>query len=119
MTYPQYARDADDARLNYNVLRDLVGAMPSAVIEAEAKTGTRYVIAVTDQGDGGALITGGRFLVACLSPWQSVYATSGTVDDAYVREHWAPHREVHGGDVAAVTLAINEAIMAGMTPAPD
>lgn len=110
MTYEQYQRDADDARLNYRILRSRGTHQPATTIEAEAETGTRYVVTVTDVGDEGAALTGGRYVVAVLSPWQSVYATSGLVDDRYVVEHWAPHRQVHGGDVAAVVESINRAI---------
>lgn len=87
----------------------------SRQVEAEAGTGSRYVVVVTRLGAGGAR-EGGPMLVSVVWPWQDckVMQADGWLDQSYVAEHLtdgrASERRLHGGDLWALTQTIRIAL---------
>lgn len=93
-------------------------------VEAEAGTGTRYVVTATRLPVGHR--EGGPVLVTVLWPWQDAHtmADSGYLDERYVAEHlcdgrgrWAdvrpggtPDRPLPPEDLAALTLTVGRAL---------
>lgn len=85
------------------------------IVGAEAATGTRYVVTVTDLGENGHLIDGGRLCVAVTEPWQtSAMMSPGYTTAEYIAEKLVPRQKyredrLHGGDWAALMLTIGDA----------
>lgn len=82
-------------------------------VEAEADTGSRYVVVATRLGIGGRR-EGGDVLVTVLWPWQDAWPLSagGYLDDSYIAEHLCGGRgrNLNGGDLAALSLTIRHAL---------
>lgn len=87
------------------------GRWESRIVEAEAKTGSRYVVVATRLGHFGQR-EGGPVLVSVVWPWQDckVMQDNGFLDVSYVAEHLTDGRgyeaRLHGGDAQALTMAI-------------
>ena len=75
---------------------------------ATAATGSAYRVLVTRVHLDVASVEGGPLIVTVLSPWSAAYpfAEDGYLDRSYVAEKLAGGREVHGGDLAALTRLI-------------
>ena len=92
------------------------GTSTTTYIDAEARTGSRYAVVVTDLPEPAARREGGQLLVSVLQPWQSCYPISvfpgEDLHPTYVMEHWLPPRKApyHPGDVAALVATINAGI---------
>lgn len=98
--------------------------IPIVVVEAEAQTGSKYVVVVTPLPLGWQGSLGGDVLVSVLQPWQTAGVYSAGTSDvtgtfremhvSYVAEKFlrpgAAWSLVHGGDVAAITKTINAAM---------
>lgn len=92
-------------------LQDAVGTEQRLVyVEAEAKTGSRYVVVATPLPYDGLVKEGGAFLVTVLQPWQDAWTITGAVDEKYVREHLTGGKERAPQDVTAATLTINHTL---------
>lgn len=75
---------------------------------ASAGTGSRYSVLVTRVHGDVASREGGPIIVTVLSPWQIAYpvADGGFLHRSYVQEKFLAGRQVHGGDLAALTKLI-------------
>jgi hypothetical protein len=86
-------------------------------VEAEARTGSKYVVQISKvpgiPSDNG----NGTHLVSVVQPWQTCWPITGLeqLHESYVLERFRnPARgmaDVHGGDLAAITQTINYAIL--------
>lgn len=87
---------SDDERVHY--------------VQAQARTGSRYAVVAARLPAVAAFIEGGGMLVSVLSPFTSTYPLDefgSLLHWAYVLEKFCPQtREIHGGDLAALTIAI-------------
>lgn len=93
-----------------------LGGREIRYVEAEADTGSRYVVVVTPLGPAGRVGLGGPALVTVCHPWTDAWAlqTSGLLTSKYVAEHFTGGRwqsgKINGGDVAALTKTIAHAM---------
>lgn len=124
MTYrgsDAWKKDVADAAENWHRIyrdeaQDPHGNMVSVAIEAEAKTGSRYVVVCTALPRAAMLREGGPVLVTVLWPWQDAWTLQweGDLHASYVAEHLTDGRwkadTLHGGDLAALTLTIADAL---------
>lgn len=85
-------------------------------VNAEAKTGSRYAVVVTELPPTGADKEGGQWLVTVLQPWQTSYVVSfieplhlDYVLERFCRPGTRPEL-VHGGDARAMQATINMAL---------
>jgi hypothetical protein len=82
-------------------------------VQGEARTGSKYEVLISKLPE---IPSSGKYLVSVMQPWQTCYPIADLWELApeYVLERFKnPVRErseVHGGDVAGVTRAINYAI---------
>lgn len=92
----------------------------SMFVMAEAKTGSRYSVLISQLPYGAARMTGGDHLITVLQPWQTNYPITTypgeKLHPSYIAEKLLrPGRaleETHGGDFEAICLTINHAITA-------
>lgn len=93
------------------------GGSGSAVyLNAEAGTGSRYGIVISKLPMVAAAREGGLHLITVLQPWQTnmVFTVdAGEIHPDYLMEKLLPkdrpRNQFHGGDVAALWLAVNKA----------
>lgn len=126
MTYfrsEQWYKDAAEAKEKFKVVRS-EGWPEDGVrenrhvrfVEAEAGTGSRYVVVATPLGPIGQGSCGGPVLVTVLWPWQDCWALQpdGTLHESYVAEHLTDGRyregRLHGGDLMALTMTVAHAL---------
>lgn len=129
--YAQWQEDATKARENFRVIAQFQDGKASGPrneyaaeftddwmvrhVEAEAKTGSRYVVVATRLGVGGAR-EGGPVLITVLWPWQDAWtlAEGGYLDESYVAEHLTDGRyagrRLNAGDLVALTMAIRHVL---------
>lgn len=94
----------------------LIGHPGGAVryCSAEADTGYRYSVCVTELPPAGKGREGGPVLLTVTSPWVDAHAlqTTGYLSERYVAEHLcgAPYRKVGDGDLRAITLLVRYAL---------
>ncbi|QGJ96485.1 hypothetical protein SEA_BEATUSCOMEDENTI_46 [Arthrobacter phage BeatusComedenti] len=88
----------------------------SVWVEAEAQTGSKYVVMISKVPELMSRSVGATHLVSIIQPWQVCYPIGGLYEltPDYVMEKFRnPSRDprnVHGGDLAALTKTINYAI---------
>lgn len=110
----QWQAAFDEATANFQSHGERDGNV--ALVEAEARTGSRYVVAVSGLTANGASILGGSKLVTVIYPWSVAYTVNSTADglvDFYLFEKFSgdrPASQRFGGDMAGVVLAIRAAI---------
>ena len=102
--------DAASALRNWR-LDNVVSEYDMTHVTAQAKTGSRYEVAVTTMPSA---LEGGT-MIAVLAPWTAVKVTTANeVSRSYVMEHLRDLRRdpgpQHMGDIAALTATINEAM---------
>ena len=87
-------------------------------VEAEAGTGSRYVVVTTPLGPGGRQRESGPVMVTLVQPWQAAYPLfpGGYLDLSYVAEKFKGDWPRSGGDMAAVALTLAHAM--GCKPDP-
>lgn len=128
--YEGAERDAANAEAKWTVIRqfqdgkagrtpnmaaEFVGEWDTRYVEAEAGTGSRYVVVVTRLGMA-QMVEGGPLLITVLWPWQDAWtmAEEGYLDQSYVLEHLTVGRgrdgRLHGGDLQALTMTIRHAL---------
>lgn len=120
-SYPGFGQDFADAVSDF-ALREYTQTLGNAVtfVRAEAKTGSTYQVCVARIE--GTSLGQNTAVVSVLQPWQSVWTCCGGMLTAdYVLEHWGAHRRktMHGGDLAALTMAINLALGFGISEVND
>lgn len=95
------------------------GASRSAVYaSAEAKTGSRYAVVISELPLAARQAEGGTHLITLLQPWQACMVFSPMPGEKihvdYVAEKLCPRDRprnmVHGGDVAGAHLTVNYAL---------
>lgn len=114
----QFAADMKAAEEAFTVTHEGSWLTYPAFVEAEAKTGSRYVVVASrlDDGFNGGLaeIEGGRFLLTVVWPWQDAKIVNGQVEESYIAEHLCGSRHyqglLNGGDLKALTLACRRAL---------
>lgn len=129
--YEGWEKDAERARENFRVLvrlqdgkarrdnaeiaAEFADGWLTRYVEAQASTGSRYAVVVTQMGLAAGR-EGGPVLVTVLSPWQDAWclAADGYLDMSYVAEHLTAGRgrggNLHGGDLKALTMTIQHAL---------
>lgn len=107
--------DKADATEKWTVSSQLVE--PGRVlVEAEAGTGSRYVVTAMYGPEHTTEILGAPVIVTVHYPWQTAYAVHAhALTENYIAEKFLrPGRrltEVHGGDFAAIVRTINWALV--------
>lgn len=84
-----------------------------ATVEAQAGTGSRYVVTASDMGIGGVLVLGGQKLVTVSYPWKAVYPVNSNgsgLHDHYLHEKFVGDEKRNGGDVGALFMTIRAAL---------
>lgn len=104
--------DIKSAQDSWKVVRKEGKEGEVRVVEAEADTGSRYVVVTTPLGGMGQRALGGPVLVTVCAPWHDSWALKwdGPLTAAYVAEHLTDGRwqrkALNGGDLAALTLTV-------------
>lgn len=118
MIREMYFQQWNEAVDNF-IIKQYVNSDVTTYIHAEADTGSKYEVFSTlikslwrNQSDLTCFVT-------VANPWERVWTSpfnSWAYPD-YVREHWGhsralvrTDREVHGGDLAAMTMCVNMAL---------
>lgn len=112
-TYENFQRDWDEAVNNFIVI-GCERTSGVALIDAEARTGTRYIVVASRLGMNGSWTLGGKTLISVVYP--STASTAYPVNsewrglhDAYLMEKFCRNLK-YGGDCAALVLAIRAAV---------
>lgn len=109
----EFERAAKAAREQYQVLTEAVD-LREAYVEAQAGTGSRYVVVATVLPADAREREDGRWLVSVVWPWQDCKVVDGQVEERYVMEHLTDGKafdgRLHGGDMAALTLTVRRAL---------
>lgn len=110
----QWQADWNEAAANFKSRGEKSGNV--ALVDADAHTGSRYVVAVSGLTENGATLLGGSKLVTVIYPWSVAYPVNSTADglvDFYLCEKFSgdrPSSQRFGGDMAGVVLAVKAAI---------
>ena len=120
---PNWIHDRDEAESSWVVVREEASNVhPDAegrcvqFVEAEADTGSKYIVVATPLEVAGRAQLGGPVLVSVCSPWHDSYALQehGLLTSSYVAEHFTAGRwrtgHLNGGDLAALTMTIDHAL---------
>ena len=110
-------RETDEAFLVVNdssLMRHEDPLMPEGVrvVIAQASTGSRYVVIVSDLGPFASSLGGDR-LVSVISPWQASYplqAGGGIITMEYAGEKFGRGHQNYWGDMWALTRTIAYAL---------
>lgn len=112
MQRAQYA----EAESNWYIVAS-AGNQKGVIVEAAARTGSKYVVEIHELPLVAQETYGGKHLVSILQPWQTnmVFTVYGDEIHAnYLIEKLLPRdkalENVHGGDVAGMVLTVNEAV---------
>lgn len=111
----QFAQASEAAEKNWTPRNG--GATERTVyVNAEAKTGSRYAVVVSELPIPAVSAEGGQWLVTVVQPWQAAYPVGSLepIDLSYVLEKFCRQGSrpelVHGGDAKALQLTINFAL---------
>lgn len=109
----QFHSDAARAAENWRAVGG--EATPGSVyVQAEAKTGSKYIVAVAKLPDHPDIP--GSHVVSIIQPWQTAWLVTlpAEIELRYAMERFRnPARqpnEVHGGDLQAIAMTINYAL---------
>lgn len=114
--YVGWRRDFDRGMENWHLIGDVMDVGGIRWVEAEARTGSRYVVCVTPLPDLVQKREGGKVLVSVVWPWQDckVMQSDSYLDVSYVAEHLTDgrnfDRRLNGGDLAALTMTVRHAL---------
>jgi hypothetical protein len=102
----------DKATENFAVMAT-ASTQTAAYVAAEARTGSRYAVVISQLPPMAAGAEGGAYLISLIQPWQASMVFTVFPDEQihgdYIVEKMCKDRK-HGGDLAAVVMAVNTAI---------
>ena len=112
MNHDRFRDDWEEAKRNYEEIGE-ERYDNVQIVEAQAKTGSRYTVVAVKLGDRAQIALGGDTLISVVYPKAAVYSLAhsyiAVLDDGYLAGKFCRELQ-HGGDQYAVIETIRRAV---------